>query len=49
MSAPIFTVGHSTHSLEDFLDILKEHQIEVLVDVRKLPGSNRYPQFNKDT
>lgn len=45
---PVFTVGHSTRSLEEFLDVLREQRVEVVVDVRKLPGSNRCPQFNQD-
>lgn len=45
----IWTVGHSTRSGEDFRQILLEHRIEVLVDVRTYPGSRRYPQFNRET
>lgn len=44
----IWTVGHSTRSGEEFIEILKAHQIEVLVDVRTFPGSRRYPQFNRE-
>jgi uncharacterized protein (DUF488 family) len=43
----VWTVGHSTHSWEEFKEILLAHQIEVLVDVRSFPGSRRHPQFNK--
>lgn len=43
----IWTVGHSTRTLEAFKDILIANGIEVLVDVRSYPGSRRYPQFNK--
>lgn len=43
----IWTVGHSTRSGEDFAEILKAHEIELLVDVRSFPGSRRYPQFNR--
>lgn len=43
----IFTVGHSTRSGEEFLEILKAHGVQVLVDVRSFPGSRRYPQFNR--
>ena len=43
----IFTVGHSTRSGEEFVEILKAHGIQVLVDVRSFPGSRRYPQFNR--
>lgn len=44
---PIWTIGHSTRPAEGFVEILREHQIEALVDVRSFPGSRRYPQFNK--
>ena len=43
----IWTVGHSTRSIEEFNQILNSHQIKTLVDVRTFPGSRRYPQFNK--
>ena len=43
----IWTVGHSTRSVEEFKEILLAHEIEVLVDVRSFPGSRRYPHFNK--
>jgi uncharacterized protein (DUF488 family) len=43
----IWTVGHSTHSAEEFAQILLAHEIQVLVDVRSFPGSRRYPQFNR--
>lgn len=44
----VFTIGHSNRSLEEFLELLVEHSIRHVVDVRKLPGSKRYPQFNAD-
>lgn len=47
VSLTVWTVGHSTHSSEEFTEILRAHQIEVLVDVRSFPGSRRYPHFNK--
>jgi uncharacterized protein (DUF488 family) len=43
----IWTVGHSTRDGEELGQILKSHEIEVLIDVRTFPGSRRYPQFNK--
>ena len=46
-NSDIWTIGHSTHSLGDFVRLLKAHDIETLVDVRSFPGSRRYPQFNK--
>lgn len=45
----IWTIGHSTHTWEGFLGILKGHRIEALADVRLLPGSKRYPHFNRET
>ena len=48
MGHPFFTVGHSDRSIEEFLDLLLAARIELVVDVRKLPGSARYPQFNED-
>jgi uncharacterized protein (DUF488 family) len=48
-SLPIFTVGHSTHSLEEFVDMLKAHDIAQLVDVRTIPKSRRVPQFNSES
>jgi|SRR5436190_7519771 uncharacterized protein (DUF488 family) len=44
----IWTVGHSTLSLEEFIDRLKSFRVELLADVRSFPGSRRYPHFNKD-
>lgn len=50
MTAPRFlTIGHSNHSLEELIDLLVDNAAEVVVDVRKLPGSNANPQFNADT
>ncbi|MGV3503185.1 MAG: DUF488 family protein [Adhaeribacter sp.] len=42
----IWTFGHSTRSQEEFVAALKFFQIEVLVDVRRYPGSKKYPHFN---
>lgn len=44
----LYTIGHSDRSLEDFLAILKEHDIQSLVDIRSLPGSNKFPYFNSE-
>jgi uncharacterized protein (DUF488 family) len=43
----VWTVGHSTRSGEEFVQILLAHGIQMLVDVRSFPGSRRYPQFNR--
>jgi uncharacterized protein (DUF488 family) len=45
--ATIFTIGHSRHSSPDFLGLLAQHHIQVLVDVRSHPRSRFSPQFNK--
>ena len=45
---PIFTIGHSTRPLEEFLGLLAEANIECIVDVRRLPGSRAYPQYDAD-
>jgi uncharacterized protein (DUF488 family) len=44
----IWTIGHSTHAADEFLKILKSFGIEHLVDIRRYPGSRRYPHFNKE-
>ena len=45
----IWTIGHSTRSIDVFISLLEENGIRLLADVRSLPGSKRYPQFNKET
>jgi uncharacterized protein (DUF488 family) len=42
----ILTVGHSTHGAGEFLDLLRRHDVEALVDVRRFPSSRRLPHFN---
>jgi uncharacterized protein (DUF488 family) len=44
----VWTVGHSTLAIEDFVHLLEGGEIQALTDVRSFPGSRRYPQFNKD-
>lgn len=44
----IYTVGHSTRSIEEFIEILKTYNITMLIDIRALPQSRHNPQFNKD-
>lgn len=46
---PVFTVGHSTRPIEDFIALLQAHQIQLLVDVRTIPRSRHNPQFNRDS
>ena len=45
----IFTIGHSTRSIETFVELLHAHRIERLMDVRTVPNSRRNPQFNRET
>lgn len=48
MAGAFFTVGHSNRSLEEFLGLLDENAVELVVDVRRLPGSSKHPQFDED-
>ena len=43
----IWTAGHSTRTLDEFLSLLRQEQIAILVDVRHFPGSRRVPHFNQ--
>jgi uncharacterized protein (DUF488 family) len=47
IARPIFTIGHSTRTLNELIDILRAHGITRLVDVRKMPMSRSNPQFNR--
>jgi uncharacterized protein (DUF488 family) len=47
MTVKLFTIGHSTRTLDDFIALLREFKIEVLVDIRRFPGSRRLPHFNR--
>ena len=44
----IWTIGHSTRSFEEFLEMLNSFSIKLIADVRSYPGSRRFPQFNKE-
>jgi uncharacterized protein (DUF488 family) len=44
----IWTIGHSTRAIDEFISLLEENESQLLVDVRAWPGSKRYPQFNND-
>jgi uncharacterized protein (DUF488 family) len=48
MPPTIWTVGHSNHTLDHFLDLLRTHAIEVVADVRSTPFSRRHPHFNRE-
>jgi uncharacterized protein (DUF488 family) len=45
----VLTISHSTRSIEEFIDLLRAHGARALIDVRRYPGSRRFPQFAKDT
>src|SRR5712671_5512768 len=45
----IFTIGHSTRPQDEFLALLGEHAIELLADIRRYPGSKRYPHFGSSS
>src|SRR6185369_14395943 len=44
----LWTIGHSTHSIDEFIDALQAFGVKSLADVRSFPGSRRYPHFNKE-
>lgn len=44
----MWTVGHSTRSMESFLNVLQAHRIELIADVRQFPGSRRLPHFGSE-
>ena len=45
----LYTIGHSTRTLDEFIAILKAHQIATIADVRTVPRSRRVPQFNAES
>jgi uncharacterized protein (DUF488 family) len=45
----VWTIGHSTRTLDEFIEMLNSFQIEVVADVRSFPGSRKFPQFNKES
>src|SRR5512147_1836942 len=48
MDSEIFTIGHSTRPVEEFIDILMAHGVQLVADVRTIPRSRHNPQFNSD-
>jgi len=46
MPRPIFTIGHSTRTIPEFVDLLRHGSVELLVDIRTIPRSRRNPQYN---
>jgi uncharacterized protein (DUF488 family) len=47
MANPFFTIGHSTRSLPEFVDLLRESSVDLVIDVRSMPRSRTNPQFNQ--
>jgi len=45
----LYTIGHSTRSLEQLIDSLQAHEIKILVDIRSIPMSRRLPHFNRES
>jgi uncharacterized protein (DUF488 family) len=48
MISRIWTIGHSTRTIDIFVSLLEENGIKLVADVRNLPGSKRHPQFNRE-
>jgi uncharacterized protein (DUF488 family) len=44
----IWTIGHSTRTFDEFIEMLKSFRIGLVADIRSFPGSRRYPHFNKE-
>ena len=44
----VWTIGHSTRSIEELVSLLRRDEITHLVDIRRFPGSRRYPHFDRD-
>jgi uncharacterized protein (DUF488 family) len=49
MTLTVYTIGHSTHSTAEFIELLKRNAIEAIADVRSSPYSRHNPQFNRET
>jgi uncharacterized protein (DUF488 family) len=49
MELTLYTVGHSTRSLDGFISLLRGHGVETVADVRRFPKSRKYPHFNDDS
>ena len=45
----VFTIGHSTRTWKDFLEILRAHRVKRIIDIRSIPRSRHNPQFNRET
>ena len=45
---PIFTIGYGDRSIDEFIDVLRQHNLDYLIDVRSAPYSRFKPEFSKD-
>ena len=45
----LYTIGHSTRTLDELVEVLRAHSIETLVDIRSFPMSRRLPHFNRES
>ena len=48
MARPFFTIGHSTRSIEEFVDLLNKAEVRLVADVRTIPRSRTNPQYNSE-
>jgi uncharacterized protein (DUF488 family) len=48
MTYPFFTIGHSTHPIGEFIDLLRNAEVRLIADVRTVPRSRTNPQYNSD-
>ena len=48
MAHPFYTIGHSTRSIEEFVDLLRPQRIKRVIDVRTIPRSRTNPQYNAE-
>ena len=46
MALPFYTVGHSTRTIEEFVELLRAGKVKIVADIRSMPGSRTNPQFN---
>jgi uncharacterized protein (DUF488 family) len=47
--ATLYTIGHSTRPLDEFIPVLQTHSIQSLADIRSFPMSRRLPHFNRES
>lgn len=49
VALPFYTIGHSTRTIEAFVELLRAAEVSMVVDVRTIPKSRTNPQYNKET